>query len=66
MNTTERLTITCTDEGHWHCGKSAEIRDPGQPVDAGRACKLIDLAWHPVLSKAASVQRLGPWAKPAA
>lgn len=57
----DRVTLHCSTAGHRHSGKSAEIRNPGFTVEAGRACALIDLAWHPVLSKAASVKRDGPW-----
>ncbi len=57
------MTLTCTAEGHRHYGLSAEIRDPGHKVNASRACKLIDLAWHPVFGNAASVREHGPWRK---
>lgn len=59
--TTQTITLTCTTKGHRHYGKAAKIRDPGQPIDNDRACALIDLAWHPLLGKAASVQQHGPW-----
>ena len=57
----DRISITCTVPRHRHSGRTATIRNPGIPLDPERACKLIDVAWHPVLSQATSVQRFGPW-----
>lgn len=56
-----KVVLHCSTAGHRHYGKSAEIRDPGHAIDADRACALIDLAWHPLLGRAASVQQHGPW-----
>lgn len=54
------IRITCTDPAHRHAG-AALIRHTEDPIHQDTACKLIDLARHPLLSRAASVQRFGPW-----
>lgn len=55
-----RIKITCNDESHWHAGMSAYVR--GDSVDPKKVCGNIDLAHHPVFSRAASVKKNGPWA----
>jgi hypothetical protein len=53
--------LTCTDPTHRHTG-SAIIRHTDNAISQDRVCKLIDVAHHPLLSRADNVQRLGPWA----
>lgn len=54
--------LTCATPGHWHYGMSAIIRTPNRKTSPNKVCGNIDLAHHPILSKASNIRQSGPWA----
>jgi hypothetical protein len=44
-----------------HNGMSAVMRDPGHDIDRERIHHFVEIANHPVLGRAQSTQKFGPW-----